>query len=393
MDSGSVQEMLIIYKDMKLQRTYAGTSQLRFIHLILLLFSVNILSACASDNSVPRPQPGYSDQRPRYDNPVTPPSPRHVSDPSRDRPHPALETEIAELWRTFPGKTGIAVKRIDGNWTIGHRLDQNFPQQSVSKLWVALTVMDKVDQGKISTSDAIRIGPEDLTLFHQPLAAEVRREGAVIKSVYTLLDKALAHSDNTANDALLRHAGGPDEVNRFIRRNRLGQIKFGPGERLMQSQIAGMNWSQDLSVGRKFYAARAKVPVERRREALNAYLADPIDGASPRAIVNALDKLARGELLSEYSTQAIVSILKRTRSGPNRLKAGVPAGWGFLHKTGTGQVLGSTSTGYNNVGIMTAPDGTRYAVAVMLANTTASIPERMRMMQAVTRAVARYHNR
>ena len=87
------------------------------------------------------------------------------------------------------------------------------------------------------------------------------------------------------------------------------------------------------------------------------------------------------------------SILKRTRSGPNRLKAGVPAGWEFLHKTGTGQILGSVSTGYNDVGIMTAPDGTRYAVAVMLADTTAPIPERMRMMQAVTRAVARYHRR
>ncbi|MEP2989733.1 MAG: serine hydrolase [Parasphingorhabdus sp.] len=366
---------------------------MRFIQTIIALLSIGFLAACASGNSVERPNSGYNEQKPRYSNPVPPSPPRSVSDASRDRPHPALVAEIAELWRTFPGKTGIAIRRIDGNWTIGHRLDQNFPQQSVSKLWVALTVFDKVDQGKISTSDAVRIGPEDLTLFHQPLAAEVRREGAVIKSVYTLLDRALSRSDNTANDTLLRHAGGPDEVNRFIRRNQLGQIKFGPGERLMQSQIAGMSWTQDLSVGRKFYAARAKVPVERRRQALNAYLADPIDGASPRAIVDALDKLARGELLSEYSTQAILSILKRTRSGPNRLKAGVPSDWGFLHKTGTGQVLGSTATGYNNVGIMTAPDGTRYAVAVMLANTTASIPERMRMMQGVTRAVARYHKR
>lgn len=366
---------------------------MRFIQTIIVSLSIGLLAACASGSSDVRPAPGSNEQRPRYDNPLPPTPPRSISDPSRDRPHPALEAEIAELWRTFPGKTGIAIRRIDGNWTIGHRLDQNFPQQSVSKLWVALTVFDKVDQGKISTSDAVRIGPEDLTLFHQPLAAEVRKEGAVIKSVYTLLDRSLSRSDNTANDALLRHVGGPDEVNRFIRRNRLGRIKFGPGERLMQSQIAGMQWSQDLSVGRRFYAARAKVPVERRRQALNAYLADPVDGASPRAIVDALDKLARGELLSEYSTQAILSILKRTRSGPNRLKAGVPSDWGFLHKTGTGQVLGSTATGYNNVGIMTAPDGTRYAVAVMLANTTASIPERMRMMQAVTRAVARYHKR
>ena len=359
------------------------------IRLTISILAFGILSACASASDRTIAQ-RYDPPPPiRYDNPP----PRSVVDPSRDRPSPALKRDIAELWRTFPGKTGIAIKRIDGNWEFGHRFNEPFPQQSVSKLWVAMALLDKIDQGRASLSDPIRIGPDDLTLFHQPLAAEVRREGAVIKSVYTLLEKALASSDNTANDALLRHAGGPDAVNRFIRRNGLGQIKFGPGERLMQSQIAGMSWNQNLSVGRRFYAARAKVPVETRRQALNAYLADPIDGASPGAIVNALDKLARGELLSPNSTQLLQSILKRTRSGPNRLKAGVPPGWEFLHKTGTGQVLGSKATGYNDVGIMTAPDGTRYAVAVMLADTTASIPERMRMMQAVTRAVGRHHRR
>ena len=348
-----------------------------------------LLSACVSSGNGNRPVTQQSEQPPRYN---TPP-PQSVVNVSRDRPNPGLEREIAELWRTFPGKTGIAVKRIDGNWEIGHRADEAFPQQSVSKLWVAMAMLDKIDQGRASLSDPIRIGREDLTLFHQPLAAEVQRSGAVTKTVYTLLEKALASSANTANDALLRHAGGPDAVNAFIRRTNLGQIKFGPGERLMQSQIAGLQWNQSLSEGRKFYTARANVAVETRQRALNAYLADPIDGATPSSIVNALDKLARGQLLSANSTQLLQSILKRTRSGPNRLKAGVPAGWEFLHKTGTGQVLGAVSTGYNDVGIMTAPDGTRYAVAVMMGDTTAPIPERMRMMQGVTRAVAQYHQR
>lgn len=362
-----------------------------YFRTLTVVFCVSLLAACVAPSGG---RPDISSQRtetqpPRYD----PPPPRQKETSSRNRPDPALEQQLADLWRTFPGKTGIAVKSIDKGWSIGHRADQNFPQQSVSKLWVAMTVLDKVDQGRISLSDSIRIGPDDLTLFYQPLAAEVKREGNVVKSVYTLLERALAYSDNTANDALLRHAGGPDAVNDFIRRSQLGKIKFGPGERLMQSQIAGLKWNQSLSQGRKFYTARANLPIERRRKALADYLADPIDGASPRAIVAALGRLAKGDLLSANSTQLLQSILKRTRSGPNRLKAGVPSDWEFLHKTGTGQILGGTSTGYNDVGIMTAPDGSRYAVAVMLGDTTAPIPERMRMMQAVTRAVARYHRR
>lgn len=355
---------------------------------ILMLLLATMLSACASTSSRPAVEQS-NNPPPIYQNSA--PSEPARTNTSRKQPNPALVREIAELWRSFPGKTGIAVKRIDGEWEFGHRMDQYFPQQSVSKLWVALTMLDKIDRGQASLSDPIRIGKEDLTVFHQPMAVEVEREGAVVKTVYTLLEKALASSDNTANDSLLRHAGGPEAVRKFIAKNDLGKIRFGPGERLLQSGIAGMEWKQNLSYRRTFYAARAKVPVARRRQALDAYLADPVDGASPQAIVRALDKLARGKLLSENSTRLVQSILKRTRSGPNRLKAGVPAGWEFLHKTGTGQVLGPVATGYNDIGIMTAPDGTRYAVAVLLGDTTASIPERMRLMQAVTRAVARYH--
>ena len=352
-----------------------------------VLLTVALASCVSTTRRPPPPQPDAAP--PLYQNRAPSAPPR--AERAREQPNPALVREIEELWRTFPGKTGIAVKRIDGEWEFGHRTDEYFPQQSVSKLWVAMTLLDKIDQGRASLSDPIRIGREDLTVFHQPMAAEVERNGAVTKSVYTLLEMALATSDNTANDALLRHAGGPDAVRAFIAKNSLGKIRFGPGERLLQSGIAGMEWRQNLSSGRTFYAARARIPVEQRRQSLDAYLADPVDGASPIAIARALDKLARGELLSANSTKLLQSILKRTRSGPNRLKAGVPAGWEFLHKTGTGQVLGPVATGYNDIGIMTAPDGTRYAVVVMLGDTTASIPERMRLMQAVTRAVGRYH--
>jgi beta-lactamase class A len=81
------------------------------------------------------------------------------------------------------------------------------------------------------------------------------------------------------------------------------------------------------------------------------------------------------------------------KTGPQRVKGGVPAGWTYVHKTGTGQDLGGRSTGYNDVGIMTAPDGTSYAITVMIGSTTQPIPVRWALMQQVARAVAQLHYR
>lgn len=367
-----------------------------FARLGLILLPAVALSACVS---APAKIPPQAQTKPRVivtqpaAQPTQRPSPRPVepSKIARATVPDQLVAEIDTTWRQFPGRTGIAVQRIDGDWVTGKRLGEFFPQQSVSKMWVAMTILDQVDSGRVRLDQPVRITMSDLAVFHQPIRDRVVANGMVEETVLSLLEQAITASDNTANDSLLRTAGGPEAVRNFIERKRLGKIRFGPGERLMQSQIAGMSWQQEYSIGRRFYAARAELPFERRKAALDAYLADPIDGAAPDAIAGALARLARGELLSPASTRLLLAMMERTKSGPNRLKAGVPPGWRFGHKTGTGQELDPVSTGYNDIGIMTAPDGTRYAVVVMIASTTSSIPSRMAMMQAVSRAVAANH--
>jgi beta-lactamase class A len=296
-----------------------------------------------------------------------------------------------EYWRAFPGRTGIAIKRIDGDWLIGKRQGEWFPQQSVSKLWVAMTILDQVDRGQVKLDQLVRITRDDLTLFHQPIRARVLANGEIRESVLSLLEQSITSSDCTANDSLLRTAGGPEVVRRFLASKSLGHIRFGAGERLMQSEIAALSWQQSYSLGNAFFTARAAVPYERRKAAMDRYLTDPSDGASPEAIVRALDRLAKGDLLSPASTRLLLGMMERVSSGPNRLRAGVPPNWRFGHKTGTGQILDPISTGYNDVGIMTAPDGTRYAVAVMMADTTASVPQRMELMQGISRSIAIWH--
>ncbi|MGE4409888.1 MAG: serine hydrolase [Sphingobium sp.] len=307
-------------------------------------------------------------------------------------PAPAdLKAAITTLGRNFKGTAAISVRRVDADWDIAYNGAMPMPQQSVSKLWVSMALLDAVDRGKLTMKDAVTLGKDDLTLFHQPLAAMVAK-GPYTTDLSDLFTRAMQQSDNTANDALLRKVGGPAAVRSFLARRFIPNIRFGPGERLLQSKTAGLVWDQKLSLGRNFYSARANLPRSVREKALDDYLANPPDGAAASSITLALAKLKRGEMLSPASTSYLLSTMAGAKTGPQRIKGGVPAGWSYAHKTGTGQDLPPRSTGYNDVGIMTAPDGTSYAVAVMIGSTTVSIPERWELMQGVARAVVASHN-
>jgi len=302
-----------------------------------------------------------------------------------------LEARIRELGRGFDGEVGIAVREVDSGWTTSWNGERYFPQQSVSKFWVALTAFTRADAGQLDLGRQVTVRREDLTLFNQPIAQQIGPNG-FNTTLDNLIFRALTQSDNTCNDIVLRHAGGPEAVRAMLARNGIEGIRFGPGERAMQSQIAGLQWRPDYSVGRAFYAARNAVPVDRRRQAFESYIRDPIDGATPEGLVEGLARLASGDLLSPRSTQRMLSIMSQTRTGPQRLTGGLAPGWRIAHKTGTGQVLGATQAGYNDIGILTAPDGRTYAVAVMIGRTATPLGTRMQLMQNVTRAAIAYHD-
>ena len=308
-------------------------------------------------------------------------------------PAPAeLVEQLRVIGEGFNGRAGIAIRDIQTGWTASYRGDEIFPQQSVSKIWVALAVYDAIDQGKMALDEPILMKREDLSVFHQPIRAKIDSDGYVT-SPQELLMGAIAKSDNAANDMLMRHVGGGDAVQRVIDDRQLGAIRAGTEERYLQAQIAGMHWRPEYGFDWNFQHARALLPDQYREQKLDAYLADPADGASPAAIVGALARLKKGQLLSPASTQHMLGVMGETETGNRRLRAGLAEGWTIAHKTGTGQELAPRVTGWNDVGIVTAPDGRAYAVAVMIAETAAPVGERIALFQKVARTVVEHHRR
>ena len=314
---------------------------------------------------------------------VVPPVFRPVAAPA------ALRERIVGQARAFDGKAGVAVISLRDGWEIDWNANTLFPQQSCSKLWVAITAFDAVDAGRIRLDDRVTLGRGDLTLFHQPLREKILGGGHTT-TLGSLLFDAITESDNTANDKLMRSIGGPQAVRDMIARKGLGSIRFYNGERALQSKIAGLIWTQSYSIGNAFFEARNALPMGLRRAAFERYIADPYDGASPHAVANALAALKRGELLKPASTARLLSIMGRTRTGKMRVRAALAPGWEWNHKTGTGQVLNGRTAGLNDIGLLTAPDGAVYAMAIM---SVANRPDgsAQDLMQDVAKAVIAQH--
>jgi beta-lactamase class A len=320
---------------------------------------------------------------------AAPARPALTAQPPRFAPQ-SLRDRIAALGRAFNGNAGISIVSLRDGWQVDYNATTLFPQQSCSKLWVAITAMDAVDKGRVSLDDRVTLGRNDLTLFHQPISARVLGNGGHTTTLGSLLFTAITESDNTANDKLMRSIGGPQAVRDMIAAKNLGQIRFYEGERALQSKIAGLIWSQSYSIGDAFYKARGALPSSVRKASFERYIRDPYDGAAPQSVALALARLKRGELLSPASTQRLLNTMGSTRTGAMRVRAALKRGWKWSHKTGTGQNFQGKIGGINDIGILTAPDGTSYAMAIM------TVPNRsdgasQDLMQAVTRAVIAEH--
>jgi beta-lactamase class A len=304
-------------------------------------------------------------------------------------PAPAdVQAAVEALAQSFEGDVGIAVKDLQSGWAATWQGEKLFPQQSSMKIWLAVAVMDAVDRGQLRLDEPVVIRPEDLSIFNQPMRPLVLDDGHHVSTIENLLVWTLRKSDNAATDILMRRLGGGPAVQAVLDAKGVRDVRIGTEERLLQPRISGLEWRPEFLDGDEFNRARDRVGDAGREAALAAYLADPADGATPLGTVQALEALNKGQLLSPASTQKLLEIMSGGRGGGARLKAGVPPEWVVAHKTGTGPDWRRVNAGFNDVGVLTAPDGRAYAVAVYIGRTERPVTERQRLIAGVAKIAA-----
>lgn len=228
-----------------------------------------------------------------------------VAQPAWAQAAPSLqqvEQRLAAMAAENPGEYGIAALDLTTGDLVSFNGNEPFPMASTMKIAVAAAYLAQVDAGWRSLDEDIA--------------------GAKAAS---LMDVMITRSDNRATDLLMASLGGPGAIDSWLRSHGLTGIRV---DRTIAQLLAD------------------------RRD-----LRDVRDSSTPVAMVGLLRLIDAGGLLKPESRFLLLDMMRRCRTGSNRIRGILPPGANVENKTGT-------LSGYTgDVGYLTLPDGRRIAVA------------------------------
>ena len=268
-----------------------------------------------------------------------------------------LQQQIGFVAHATDGVAGVSAVHIESGASVSVRGSEAFPMASAFKLPVAVQIMSLVDEGKLSLDKMVTLTPADLHPGSGELS-ELFFHPGVSLSIANLMELALAISDNSAADLMLKEAGGPAAVTARMRALGINGIRVDRSTALLISDWQGAKnippetqWNRDL--WDQLYNA---VPQAEHMRARRAEWSDPRDTATPDDMTRLLVRLWKREILTPESANTLLDIMDRCQTGKARIKGLLPAGTDVAHKTGT---LGGVA---NDVGIVTLPGDAGHVV-------------------------------
>jgi beta-lactamase class A len=252
----------------------------------------------------------------------------------------ALAQRVADIAEGSQGRIGVAAVNLSTGEAVSVLGDQRFPLASTSKIAVAATFLEGVEQGRWRLD-------QRFPLLHP------RPSKAFSSAVAPVAEQMIVRSSNPATDALLRVVGGPKAVNAWMRR-------------------AGI---RDFSIDRDIATL-----VRDDGEFNPARHIDNRDSATPNAMVQLLTGIYQGKLVSAESRRVILGAMSRTVTGKRRIRAYIPTDARVLHKTGT---LSGTAS---DVGFIETPEGHTLAIAIYVTG-QGTKPARDAKIAAIARAL------
>ena len=212
---------------------------------------------------------------------------------------PALEARVAAIVARSRSTVGVGLRDLASGETVLVRGRDHFPMFSVYKLPIAMRVLQRVDEGALRLTDPVAIEPKDVRPGVSTAVTARLRDGHGTLTVAELVQAAVAQSDNTASDVILRLAGGPEAVTAYVRSLGIEGLRVDRPEVQMAADTKGVGTPQRRA----------------RRAAIERYVADPRDSATPEAALALLARVAKRDALSPASAEFLLRTLEKTTTG------------------------------------------------------------------------------
>ncbi|NOT41007.1 MAG: serine hydrolase [Alphaproteobacteria bacterium] len=276
-------------------------------------------------------------------------------------PDTALEAKIAAL-ATEVGlkKIGFAAVDMDKGRTAFVRGGELFPMEGLNKLPIAVAYLKLVQDGAARLDARIYLKASDIVPGRSPIADRLRKRRTRF-TARQLIEHMLLNGDTTATDALIKQAGGIPGIQAALKRLNLEGVRIDRTERQLARDTAKLT--------------------------LDRYLADARDSTSARAMAALIVRLAAGNLVQPRLTKFVLDLMQRTKSGDDRLKAGMSKGWTFAHRAGLLRVVEGVVPAFHDAGLATSKTNARVALALCVERATLSPAELVQFHRAVARAV------
>jgi len=213
----------------------------------------------------------------------------------------SAERTLKALHKRIGGRLGVHILDSQSGRRIAYDDGSRYAMASTFKLMLAAALLWQVDKKAFTLEHELAISAEDLLPTSPDVEAKLK-SGAVSMSVRDLCAAIVVSSDNAAANILLKGIGGPSAFTTFMR-----------------------------SIGDE------KTRLDRTEPDLNSNLpGDARDTTTPRAMVDSMLRVFTQDVITVRSRALLIDWMMQSRTGLDRVRAGIPPGWQVADKTGTG---------------------------------------------------------
>ncbi|SEM14636.1 beta-lactamase class A [Syntrophus gentianae] len=308
--------------------------------------------------------------------------------PKPDRALLRLEGEIKRLAAMAGGTVGVSALHIESGQLFSFHGGVRFPMASAYKIPIAVQLLRRVDQGEIRLNSIVTLTSHDIHPGSGKLIKTFKKKEANY-SVRELLELMLLVSDNSASDAILKLAGGPEAVTRAMKDLGIEDITVSRSTLNMLADWRGISKlpAPEAFCLEKYNRLRDTVPADALEKAQNRFYTDLRDTATPDAMTSLLAMIYDGTVLQPETTSVLLKIMERCQTGNSRIKGLMPPGMTVANKTGT---IGPGMV--NDVAILTLPEGAGHvALTIFIKISNRSVARQELAMAQMARYLYDYY--